>query len=252
MTNIPLLGVALATISLKTIQSVRKGEKLGEKLPALMAFLGSGAPPIIAWMLWCKFHFGDLTGSSMKMNFFGWTVKPLGEWLHHPIYSPAGVWAYLCGQLATYWQGEIVWFFQRMTLPLIDAIYTALSLVLLGAALAGLFSRSNNALQRQALWLCFASFGGILGFFAVMSVVYDFGQCVCPSRDHPYFSAGRMLLGSLIPFLVLFVYGLDRVLNRWGKSAKFIALLVMILFMLVFEIAADRPVFFSLFNWYHL
>ena len=60
------------------------------------------------------------------------------------------------------------------------------------------------------------------------------------------------MLGALIPFLLLFVYGLDRTLNRFGIAAKFLALAVMILFMLVSEIAANWPAFSNEYNWFHM
>jgi hypothetical protein len=61
-----------------------------------------------------------------------------------------------------------------------------------------------------------------------------------------------MLLGSLIPFLLLMVCGLDRVLSRVGMAPKFFILAAMILAMLAGEIATDWPVFSNNFNWFHL
>jgi hypothetical protein len=60
------------------------------------------------------------------------------------------------------------------------------------------------------------------------------------------------MLGALVPFLLLFVYGLDRALNRFGIAAKFLALAAMILFMLISEIGADWPAFSNDFNWFHM
>jgi hypothetical protein len=250
-TNIPLLMVALTVIMLGALRGFSSRERMRIQLPPLLAFFGCMAPPIIVWTIWCKLHFGDFTGSSLKSNFFGWTVKPLADWPNHPIFSVAGIWTYLSGAMATFWQGEIVWFFQRMTLPAVGTVYTVLSLGLVGVTVVKLFSPSTSASERKALWLSFACFTAILAFFAVMSVAYDFHDCVFPSRDHPYFDAGRLLLGSLIPFLLLFVYGLDGTLARLGNTTKFIVLGVLLLLMLFFEIVADRPVFSSQFNWYH-
>ena len=62
-----------------------------------------------------------------------------------------------------------------------------------------------------------------------------------------------MMLGALIPFLLLFVYGLDRVLgcirNNWIRP---LVLSGMILFMLTSEIIIDWPVFSNEYNWFHL
>jgi len=59
-------------------------------------------------------------------------------------------------------------------------------------------------------------------------------------------------LGALVPFLLLFVFGMDCALSRFGIRVKFLALIGMILFMLISEIATDWPVFSSQYNWYHL
>jgi uncharacterized membrane protein YecN with MAPEG domain len=59
------------------------------------------------------------------------------------------------------------------------------------------------------------------------------------------------MLGALIPFLLLFVFGLDRALNKWGNAAKYIALVGLLLLMLATEIATDWPIFQSQYNWFH-
>ena len=60
------------------------------------------------------------------------------------------------------------------------------------------------------------------------------------------------MLGALIPFLLLFIYGLDCALKNFGNAAKFSALAGFILFMLVTEIAIDWPVFPNPYNWFHM
>lgn len=255
MTNLPLLGVAGISLAVKTWQFARDG-KLRTAAPALVAFVCCAVLPIGGWILWSKFSYGDFTGSKMKMDHFNWTVKPFSEWWHHPIFTPVGFWTYLSGQISTFWQGEFKWFYppsKPLALPGTDIIYTTLTLVLVAPALANLFSRTNlSQLQRQALELSLACFVAALGFFAFMSIIYDFSYSPNPSRAHPYFQAGRMFLGMLIPFLLLFVYGLDRLLNRFGNKAKFATLAVSISVMLAVEIATDWPAFFNDYNWYHL
>jgi hypothetical protein len=60
-----------------------------------------------------------------------------------------------------------------------------------------------------------------------------------------------MILGTLIPFLLLTTYGLDRSLSRFGNAAKFITLTGMMSAMLTLEIVTDWPAFFSQYNWFH-
>jgi len=224
-------------------------------LPALAAMALCAALPIGGWLAWTQCHFGDFTGTAAKIQFLGWTHKPIGEWWHHPIFTPHGLWTFVSGLLATFWQGEFLWFRRPLTSPATDLFYTVSSVVFVGVALAGLLPRSTaaTATQRQALWLGFWSFIASVAFLAFLSVIYDFHDCFYPSRAHPYFTSGRLLLGALIPFLLLYLCGLDcalgRIKQRWAKP---LALAGLILFMLISEIAIDWRIFPNTYNWFHM
>ena len=157
--------------------------------------------------------------------------------------------------MATFWQGEIYWHGQPLAWRVIDVIYAISSIGLVGVAVVALLSRSSalTGLQRQALWFSLGCFIASVAFLGFLSITYDFGDCIRPSREFPYFTSGRMILGALIPFLLLFVYGLDRALDgiksNWLKP---VSLAAIILFMLIFEIAINQPVFSSQYNWFHM
>jgi hypothetical protein len=250
MTTLPLLAMAAIAILYKATQSARHG-RFKMSLPSLVAFLLCSEPPILAWTIWCKSNFGDLTGSAAKTQFLGWTLKPFAAWWHHPIFTPGGLWSYLSGQLGTFWQGEFVWHHQSMALPGTIAAYTMLSLIIIALALPGLWA-NPDPLQRQALRFSLGCVIAALGFFALLSIAYDFHDSPAPSRQYPFLDVGRMLLGMLIPFLLLFVYGLDRALNRFGHAAKFVTLGAIISAMLALEITTDWHVFPNEYNWFHL
>lgn len=252
MTDLPLLAVACVVLLFIGVRSAKTGS--GRKTwPALLAFVCFAAPPIIAWMIWCKLNYGDLTGSKLKVGYFGWTIKPLGQWWHHPIFSPRGFWTFASGNITTIWQGEFTWHLKPMALPGSDFAYTFLSLLLLAVAAFGAFLDDRvTPPQRQALRFGLACFTASFGFFALLSIGYDFHACQYPSAAYPYFTSGRCWLGLLIPFLLLIAYGIDRALDRFGNAAKFITLAVMIFAMLALEVATDWPAFSSPFNWFHL
>ena len=253
MSNLPLLAVAFAAILWKIFQ-MAKAKQMRAALPAMAALFCCAFLPMAAWVAWCKIQFGDFTGSAAKVGILGWTVKPFSAWWHHPIFSPGGTWTYLSGQLGTFWQGEFLWHGRALAPPGAGAFYTVLSLVMIVAALAGLRPRLGNVgpMQCRAIGFSFAGVVAALGFFAFLSIIYDFHNCQNPSREHPYFHAGRMFLGALIPFSLLFVFGIDRVLNRFGAAAKFFALGGLVLFMFISEVATDWPVFSSPYNWFHM
>ena len=60
------------------------------------------------------------------------------------------------------------------------------------------------------------------------------------------------MLGALIPFLLLFSFGLDRLFKKIGNGAKFSVLAALILFMLATEITIDWPIFPNPYNWFHM
>jgi len=253
ISNLPLLAVAVIFIALKFFRLARTG-KMQVSAPALYFLLLCAGLPTIGWMTWCKTNFGDFTGSAAKIHFLNWTSQPFAAWFHHPIFTPSGFWFFLKGNLATFWQGELLWHRQPLANPVVDLIYVLTTLVLLLFALNILLRRPNlfSAPQRTALRLAFASFAALLIFFAWLSVRYDFQDCFYPSREHPFFVSGRLLLGALIPFLILFACGLDQLLKKISERSKFFVLGALLVFMLATEIGTDWNIFSSQYNWFHL
>lgn len=253
MSNLPLLAVSALAVLWK-ISSLVKMKKLRESMPSLASLYFCATLPMAAWAAWCRLHFGDFTGSAAKVHFLGWTLKPFSDWWHHPVFTPHGAWTFLSGLLATFWQGEFMWHGRPLAFPVANLIYVAVSFGFIAVALGGLTARFKvvAGTQRQALRLALVSVAGTVAFLAFLSVIYDFHDCANPSREHPYFTHGRLMLGALIPFLLLFIFGMDRALSRLGNAAKYLALAGMLLFMLISEIAVDWPVFFSPYNWFHM
>lgn len=254
VSNAPLLAVSAAFVALKIFQLAKAG-KLRAAAPAIGLLAVCAGLPVALWLAWCQYNFGDLTGSEPKIQFLGWTHKPFAEWWHHPIFTPHGFWAFFSDLLATFWQGELLWDRQPLALPVVNFIYVISSVIFLGIALASLLAKSQaeEKIQRQALWFGLACFTAAVAFLGFLSTIYDFHDCFRPSRDFPYFTSGRMMLGVLIPFLLLYLYGLDHVLekinSRWLRPC---VLTAMVLFMLVMEITIDWRIFPNEYNWFHL
>jgi Predicted membrane protein (DUF2142) len=245
LSNLPLLVVAGIFVALKFFQ-IARGGKFRAALPALACLILCVGLPVGGWMAWTKHAFGDFTGSAEKLQFITWTLKPFNEWWHHPLFTPQGLWTFISGLLVAFWQGEFQWHEQPLDLPLVDALYVILTLCFLALALVSLLRRTTAPTQpqRRVLWLCFGCFSA--------GVAFDFGLCRNPSREHPYFIAGRLILGALIPFLLLFLQGINYLLRGTKNSRVRPAVLAsLILFMLVSEIITDWPVFSSQYNWYH-
>ncbi|HTX20962.1 MAG TPA: DUF2142 domain-containing protein [Candidatus Aquilonibacter sp.] len=253
MSNAPVLGVSALAVFLKTWRVCRAG-KLRAWLPGLAALFFSAALPVSGWLIWSKYAFGDFSGTAAKLQAIGWTVKPFSEWWHHPIFTFNGFWTFLSELLAAFWQGEFCWHANPLDLPIVDAFFVVPSICFTVLAIRALLSRSSNLnlFQRYTLWFGFLCFVAGVGFLAFLSIRFDFGTCPNPSRDHPYFIAGRLLLGALVPFLLFLLYGIHHLL-RGAKSQwlELTALAAILLFMLISEIVTDWSVFQSPYNWYH-
>jgi len=252
LSNLPLLAAAAGFLVVKALRLFRSG-KWGTSASPLLYLGLAAALPMAAWMIWCKINFGDFTGSNSKIQFLNWAHKPLVAWLQHPIFSVAGGWYFVSHNLSTFWQGEQLWGRQPLALPAVDAVYVVLTLGALAFALAACLRRPPpfTTAQLTALWLGFLCVAAAFAFFALLSVKYDFQDCFYPSRAQPYFVSGRLMLGMLVPFLILFACGMDRLMSQFANATKFLVLMALLAFMLVSEFTIDAPVFPSGYNWFH-
>ena len=253
ISNLPLLAVAGIVIALKIFLRAREGKACPAVSSLWFLFVCAGLP-VVAWLAWCKSNFGDFTGSVDKIHFLGWTNRPVAEWFHHPIFTASGFWFFLKGNLSTFWQGELLWHRQPLAFPAADLMFVLLTLALLVLAMMTLLKRPAppGDLQRVALWSGFGGLAAMFAFFALLSVKYDFQDCFYPSREHPFFTSGRLLLGLLIPTLMLLATGFDFALKHFATRTKFVVLATLLLFMLAAEVAVDWKIFPNEYNWFHL
>jgi hypothetical protein len=166
ISNLPLLAVSGAVVLFK-ISRLAKAGKLRAAFPALAALALCAGLPIGGWLAWTKCHFGDFTGTAAKIQFLGWTHKSFGEWWHHPIFTPHGLWTFVSGLLATFWQGEFLWHRQPLASPVVDAIYAISSIGFVGVAVAPCFPaprRDRTATAGAVVRiLVFSGGGGVSG-----------------------------------------------------------------------------------------
>jgi hypothetical protein len=252
--NLPVVGVALLAVVLKSA-SLAKAGKLRPALPALTLLLLCAALPIGGWSLWCEHTFGDLTGAAARIRCQGWIGKPFLDWWRHPIFTPFGCLRFWSELMASFWRGEFTWHHRRLAIFAVDLFYWLSSLLLPGVAVGSLFWKRSGLTpaQRQALWLSFWSFAAAVAFLFLVSIAFDFQECLYPSADHPYLTSGRLLSGALIPFLLLYMQGLDTVLCPiQSQAACKLALGSIVVLAATSEFILNLPAFSSAYNWYHL
>jgi predicted membrane protein DUF2142 len=251
LSNLPLVAVAFAVIIARSVAIIPRTPRAG--VIALAALISCAAIPVGTWMLWTKFQFGEFTGSTAKINLLGWARKPFGDWWQHPIFTPGGVWIFWSDLIASFWRGEVSWHAQPLRWRGADGFYAISSLLLLAAATVGLRKQTGlSSFQRQAIGSTIVIFLAGVAFLALLSIQFDFGNCVNPSREHPYFTSGRLLSGALIPFAVVFVYAVSWIFRRISTALPLIVLGLIVVFVTASEILVNRVVFPSEHNWFHL
>jgi len=254
VSNLAVL-VLLGLIVVLKVKHLLAKSRLPEYLPRLSVLILTSFVPIGLWLARNYFLFGDITGSAHKAESLGWTVKPMGQIGDHPIFTLGGFLHFLKGLTVTFWQGEFVWHLERIELPWMDIFYVASSAIFLGTCLIALVSKRTGTGKeyRFLIAVSFLTVASSVLLLAALSVAFDFGNCWFPSSAAPYFTAGRLILCSLLPFLLLYVDGLGRLFSRRKKpTVPLVVLSLIVIAITVSEWVISRHVFSSPYNWYHL
>jgi hypothetical protein len=217
--------------------------------------LATMAVPVALWLGRNYIVLDDVTASSDKVEFLGWTLKPLGELWDHPLRTYAGLSDFLNRLTTRFWRGELVWYRQAITSVGMDAFYVASSAIfLLVCSIGALLRRKRLSYPlRFALTMSFSLLIASILLLAVLSCLFDFGDCLYPSRERPYFVQGRLISGALMPFALLYICGLQRIISMWLRPAyTLLAVVLIVAGIIVSEVALTTDVFSSAYNWYHL
>ena len=249
--NLPLLALAAGVFIFKIVNLARAGS-LRASWAALFTLLICAITPLTLWCAWNYHTFGDLFGNSAKIEMLGWTRKPIRDWWPHPIFTIRGIGEFWGNLISSFWRGEFIWHSERLTSPIADAFYSFSSFLILTAAAASLFWRSRTRLQNEALWLAILSFAALVAFLALLSVRFDFGDCPYPSREHPFFTSGRLISAAVLPFCLLYVYVLDWVTQRLPELLRWTILTLIWLFVAIGQTVVNWPAFASQYNFFHM
>jgi hypothetical protein len=252
--NIAILPFAACVILIKTVQAIRQ-KQLKQYLPSLAAFVAAAVTPIAFWLGRNYVLFGDAIGAAKSIEQRTWMVIPFRDMFNHPVLTPSGLFYFLTELTKTFWRGEFVWHSERITSGFMDWFYVISSAVFLSASVFGLVINKSKMDKSNRFALAAGVFVLVLSvlFLAVMSMRYDFGQCFYPSRKQPYFTSGRLIAGTILPFLMLYIDGLQRILAKLRcASCLLIAVSIIVVAITVSEIILTLPVFASPYNWFHL
>lgn len=249
--NLPLVFVVAMAMIFKAVQLSRKGRwPRGSSI--FLTFLISAAVPLGIWFAWNVNHFGDLTATKSKIELLGWTPKAFTDWWSHPIFALRGANDFWAELIASFWRGEFIWHRERMATWWSDAFYWTASTVALGIAVISLIVRKRLEPNRALLWVALLSFISLVCFLILLSIRFDFNDCPYPSREHPYFTSGRLLNAAAIPFFLLCAYAIEKV-GTWTKRewTRWALLGAVAVLVLSWQISITAPVLSSRYNFFH-
>jgi hypothetical protein len=212
-----------------------------------------GGLPVFLWALRNRLELGDWMGTGPRLRLLGWTAKPISQILHHPIFSANGLTYFLTSSARNFWRGEIVWHGAVMT-SWIDSFYFWSALIFGLIFCLHLFSGrgGRGQLERFADWSCvFVVLASILFLFWI-SIRFDFGACVYPSRVKPFLISGRLVIGALLPFAVIYLRGIQIAAGKIAHLNPLVVVAVIVVIMAVTETWLMRPVFASPNNLYSI
>jgi hypothetical protein len=174
----------------------------------------------------------------------------------HPIFSISGLTYFGSDLLKTFWRGEFTWDMQAMASAWIDRFYVVSSGVfVLLSIINSIVSKTDYSADHRFLNnISMVMLLLFILFLAVLSIMYDFGTCWYPSREYPFFTSGRLIIGGLVPFLILYVDGLRIALSKISKRVNLLLAVVLLIciFITYSEIYMTYPVAKSNYNFFHM
>jgi hypothetical protein len=114
----------------------------------------------------------------------------------------------------------------------------------------------RNTVDRQKRFIVGMSFIVVTAsvfVLAFLSMLYDFGECLYPTQEKPYFVSGRLISCALLPFLIIYIDGFERVFHRLKKRVYLLAAICLLAIIITCsEVSTTLEVFKSQYNWFHL
>jgi hypothetical protein len=261
-TNCVVLIPAIALLGLDLL-----GRRTGARgwLRCHVLFWAAAAAPVAAWGVRNALLFGDATARRLIFETMGWSYRPLGALLDHPMFSLPGLLHFFDGLCRNFWRGRFKWGGEIMADPLADLVYVASSGVFLLVATLVIAwelkellrnrQRGASPALRVDLGALLTVAGGVavLAFFSVWIMT---GERSVPPRDDPFFTMGRLISGCMVPFALLYLRGLGAI-TKWipGSARAFVRgglLAVILATIATSELRLSEGAVRSEYNWFRL
>lgn len=252
LTNIAVYLVLAVLIVTKLLQAGRRGE-LQKQLPSVVSLSLTAVLPVACWMLYNRLVIGDWTGTVEKVELLGWTPKPWTDVLSHPLFTLAGQNAYWTRFCTSFYAGDMSWHGEPWMTFFPLNLFAWFSFILFPIGLVAYLRNPDQMPPPRSKLLGFAVtllVAGSIGFLCFLSLRYDFGKCIYPSRDYPYFNSGRLTYGMLVPFLAYYCYGVQT-LARSNKTLTAVLLATSVMILIPAQVTLFQQTAVSQSNWFH-
>ncbi len=253
LSNIPALFILCIMFSL----IIKKTKSLGSfssLTSHALSLIISVLTPIIIWFCFNKYNLGDITGTHEKIRELGWAVKSLNDLGNHPIFTINGLGYFFKELILSFWRGEFIWLFERVASKDSDIMYLLTTLFFMSTGSVSIISENKKASSGNILisYLHIIILFSFVLFLVLQSIRYDFGNCFYPSKESPFFTSGRLILASLVSFVIIYVKGIVHFSEKIFKRIDpFIIILLIALYSAISEIVISRSVFLSPYNFFN-
>lgn len=210
--------------------------------------------PVMLWFTRNYIVLGDITGDAEKIKMLGWTKKSFFKFWDHPIFTLDGTFYFYSELVKKFWRGEQVWMLKEIASVNCDIFYVLSSTIFIAIAMIVVFFDRNQA-DRNEKTTNFINLGALLLSvisLLVYSMMYNFGECWYPSQALPFITSGRLIIGAIVPFLVIYLNGFNTIVCRFMKINPIVILSIIVAALTISEIAIPNRVFHSEYNWFHL
>jgi hypothetical protein len=251
MPNISLYVLIFAIIIFE-IKRIGKNIPVLHSIINLSSLLISFSIPVGLWLFRNYSQTDSITGMSDKIKFWGWTIKPLNQIWNHPFFMGNGVSHFFAELTKSFWRGELVWHLKPISSSAADFFYIASSAIFCTISLIFLISaykKLSRSFRITAL-MSFMTVGASLFLLAFSSIIYDFHDSFAPSRESPFFVAGRTISSVIIPFAIIYIDGFWRLFAFLGRRWPLAILVLIMIAITVSEFWLTKDVFASQYNFF--
>jgi hypothetical protein len=252
LSNVAIWVVFFTYIGLKAAD-LRRARALRENLQIMLVPVLAATLPVLLWVGRNYLVLGDPLGTEEKTAELGWSRKHGREIFQHPIFGGSGLTTFGTTFLTTTWRGHLRWHNSQVEIATYDRFYLIVSITFIAAAAFSLtfFRARYSGQERLSYVLAFVALGTSVAFLVAVSLLFDFGDCVYPSRAFPFVALGRLVSGTLVFFLVIFAHGIELMWlrSRWLAAGVLLLCTAVMSAQYYTYVVEVLP---SAYNWFHL